>query len=246
MPAAEEVSSEMLAALAYRFANGTSSPEGSSWTAPHQAPETFEVARPIRFRLDGFTGQRNVIGTDGSVTPECEHAGFAAVSGDGHVTVGTCHGPRMNSQTAEMQAVRFALRRSGEGPVTLLLDNQEVIAAVQHMARTRKPASGGCRDRQAVDEVNNLLRRRPITVRHVPDAEGTTTWDRMPSNPLMAAAHRLAWSVRRMRLDGIEPTGAAVDWLQAIAVAKTRRTSTLRDRYETFRRRHASQRKEAS
>ncbi|MGA4989930.1 hypothetical protein [Nonomuraea bangladeshensis] len=246
MTSIEEVTPGMLAELARHFGNGAHCLQEHGWTGPQRTPVIYEVAPPLRFQLDGFTGSRNMVGTDGSVSPDSEHAGYAAVHADGYVTVGTFTGPDMNCQTAEMQAVRYALRRSGEGPVTLLLDNQETITAVQRMARTGRLAAGCCRDEQAVAEVRDLLRLRPVTVRHVPDIEGTTTWDRLPSNPLMAAAHRLAWTARRMRVDGIALEGEAADWLRMIAAAGLRRTSTLRRRYESFRRTLANESGEAS
>lgn len=230
----ESVDGEALANLAQHFASGGAwVPVQAERPDPDDVPR-YETIWRKRFELPGFEGERSVIGTDGSVSPGSSYGSFAAVSADGYVTVGVFEGPSPNSGLAEMMAVRYALRQSGLGHVTLLLDNMQVVDAVKVMSRGRIPRNASFQDRESLQEIVNLLMERQVTVRHVPDIEGTTASYRMPSQPLMATAHRLCWCARRMAIDGLELNGPGLDFMKKVAVLRGRSTPELRDRYRNW------------
>ncbi|WP_214107272.1 hypothetical protein [Acrocarpospora catenulata] len=232
------VTQEALEALREHFAGGSGGSSERGWSGPEPVSWRYRQVALARFLLPGFSGPRTLIGTDGSVTEGSDLAGVAAVHGDGYVTVSVIEGPAPHSQTAEMAAVMYALRRSGHGHVMLMLDNLQILEAVQLMNHRARVVTGGCQDQGMAAEVLNLLSQdRQVTIRHVPDAEGGTTSNRMPSQPLMAAAHRLAWTARRLAIDGYALEGEALAWLQSAATRTTRRTNILRLSYDAWRRR---------
>lgn len=243
MTVAGPVDDRMLQTLARYYERGSAPPRGTRADRESRFPVQYDVDEPVLLHLPGIDEDPTLIGTDGSSSDRLNTGGFAAVRGDGWALAGAFKGPIVTSMVCEVEGIRFALRLVEEhASVLVRLDSTRVISEVMRLTEGREIRPSPVRDWDALNEIEWHLRRRGIhlALQRIPDAEGGTDSERIPSDPLMGAAHRLAWSVRQMRLYDIPLEGDALAWLRQVGASGKRWSSEMHEAWAAFWRRHRS------
>lgn len=237
----DTVTPAMLQELVRHYKGGSAPPINYAGDRFDTFRAAYQTPDPVTLYVPGLESRASVIGTDGSSSDAQGVGGYAAVRGDGWALAGSFSGPAMNSETCEAQAVRFALRLAADrSSVLLRLDPYRVIRVIQRLIEHRTITPSKVRDWDALNEILWHIEARGLNVslQRIPDAEGDNNHDRIPSEPLMGAAHRLCWSIRKMCLAGIRPEGAALAWLTKIAASGIRWDAEMFQAWNVFLRNH--------
>ncbi len=225
------VTDDMLAQLQEHFSGGSApSPHDKAARQRRGFRVAFHIPQPVMIKLPGVNEDPSLVGADGSSSDHAGFGGFAGVRGDGYAIVGAFAAPIVTSSIVEAEAVRHGLRLAPDQTRALVrIDCVPVIQAIEDLLRGRPIGPGPVRDWDALNEIlwhrGRLLN---ISLQRVPDAEGGTDSDRIPSDRLMGAAHRLGWWARASAMSGIPLEGDALDVLRHVGASEIRSTTILR------------------
>lgn len=240
---ATKVSDAMLRALVTYYSKGSAPPPGSIAYYKGRFSLEYDTEEPVLLRVPGIDMDPSIIGTDGAASDgrakrEDDIGAWAAVRGDGWALVGTFAGEFVNSHTSEAQGIRYGLRFVPDnGSVLLRNDAVSVMAEIERLSKGGPIREGPIRDWDALNEIvwHTRVRKVRLALQHVQDEEGGTIKDRIPSDPLVGAAHRLSWCARRLRLSRTTLDEEAVQWLREAGGSGARWQADLYRTWHSFR-----------
>jgi hypothetical protein len=203
-----------------------------------QAPRWIEVAAqsgPYAVTVPGLNLGTGVVAGDASLDADSTLAAWAVVAGDGTAQVGWFQADRVNTTSAELEALRRAAATAASHvPVRVITDNAGAARIAGQLAAGRplRRLPRGVLHHDLAAAAKNDLRRRPVQVEVI---TAPPSWAKIsPRHPLLGPADRLAYLTHRLVLDGIPITPHIRTWLGQVVTAHPRRCR-LRKAYLTSR-----------
>jgi hypothetical protein len=233
-----EVSAAALRGLADRFARGGPATPTPADVNVVRAPRWIEVAAefgPYTVEIPGLSVGTGVVAGDASVDADSTLAAWAVVAGDGTAQVGWFQADRVNTTSAELEALRRAAATVASGvPVRVITDNARAarIAGLLAAGRPLRRLPRGVLHHNLAAAAKNELRCRPVKISLITAPPSLSKMS--PRHQLLGPADRLAYLTHRLVLDGIPVTSHIRTWLGRV-VTGHRYRHQLRKAYASSR-----------
>lgn len=226
-------------------------------TPEHHSGEPAETPHLVEYgpfdlpgRLPGIDGPETTIGCDSSVETisgsdgrQGGRAVWATVSGDGRAQFGWYEAAASTtSDAAELVAIRHALARypasPDAAPIKVITDSQVSAKIVRRIASGEWPLNRSHRfapHSGLLAALRDEVLARPFTLVSI-SGDGDR---RLPGHSLPAAAHRVAWLIRRLLTDGAALDDEVLFKVVDLASAAGQRRTNIVRAYLRWRRREA-------
>jgi hypothetical protein len=228
----ESVSQNILADLQRHFAESGAARENSGIVTSIREPLSIQHGPPLNLELPEVGNLSHRLAVNGSSTDSEGIGAYAAVTGNGRAVVGYFVCPTVNSQIAEVQAIRFGLRELDVDRAEVLMTNIAVAESLRNIA-AGKPTMhiDSLADRNGIRDIARSARRIGIQVRRI---NSNCTGSLLPDHPLVRVASRLSLAACRLAVHGIPFDASTHEWLRKEGCNSGRRRCNLLCRCDDY------------